>query len=114
MPYLKLQTNRQFDHATKSEIMQKLSSGVSEALGKSENYVMIVLESEKPMIFAGNNSPAAFLELKSLGLPEDQTPQFSATLCELVEQAVGVSKDRIYIEFAGPARHMWGWNSKTF
>lgn len=114
MPYLKLQTNQEIDQEATTEIMQTLSRGVSEALGKSESYVMIALESGKPMFFAGNDAPAAYVELKSLGLPEDQTTRFSETLCSLIEQAIAVSKDRIYIEFAGPARHMWGWNGKTF
>ena len=114
MPYLKLQTNKPLDPQAVPTIMHALSKGVSAALGKSENYIMIALESGKPMLFAGNDGPTAFVELKSLGLPEDQTARFSETLCGLIEQETGISKERIYIEFAGPARHMWGWNGTTF
>jgi phenylpyruvate tautomerase len=114
MPYLKLQTNQAIDDQAMPGILAALSKGIAEALGKSENYVMITLESAKPMFFAGNDAPAAFVELKSLGLPEERTAQFSKQLCSLIESQTGISKERIYIEFAAPARHMWGWNGRTF
>jgi len=114
MPYLKLQTNQTIDQQAMPGILAALSKGVSEALGKSENYVMITLESATPMIFAGNDAPAAFVELKSLGLPEEQTQQFSERLCSLVESQTDISRERVYIEFASPARHMWGWNGRIF
>lgn len=114
MPYLNIQTNRQIGAEKTETLLKTLSQGVAEILGKSENYVMIALESGKPMIFAGNDTPCAYIELKSLGLPEDETARFSTSLCELIEHQTSVSKDRIYIEFANPERHMWGWNGKTF
>lgn len=114
MPYLKLETNQQISPDSNQQHLKALSQGVAEMLGKSENYVMITLESAQPMFFAGNDQPTAFVELKSLGLPEEQTASFSSTLCQLIETQMGISKERIYIEFSGPARHMWGWNGKTF
>ena len=114
MPYLNIQTNHQIDVEETQTLLKSLSQSVAKILGKSENYVMIALESGKPMIFAGNDAPNAYVELKSLGLPENETAHFSASLCELIEHQTGISKDRIYIEFANPERHMWGWNGKTF
>jgi len=114
MPYLKLETNQIISPESCQQQLQKLSKSVAEILGKSEDYVMISLESAKPMFFAGSSNPTAFVELKSLGLPEEQTATFSKVLCTLIEAQMGIKADRIYIEFNGPARHMWGWNGKTF
>lgn len=114
MPYLTLQTNQGIDANDMPAVLDAPSKGVAAALGKSENYVMIALDSAKPMFFAGNDAPAAYVELKSLGLPEDQTARFSEQLCSLVEAQIGVRRERIYIDFDAPARHMWGWNGKTF
>jgi len=114
MPYLKLHTSQTIEAQAESKILTALSQGVAEILGKSENYVMIALESGKPMRFAGDSAPCAYVELKSLGLPEDQTSRFSSSLCRLIEAETGVSQARIYIEFASPARQMWGWNGQTF
>lgn len=114
MPYFKLQTNQPIEPQAEPAILKALSRGVAEALGKSEHYVMVALDAAKPMFFAGNDTPAAYVELKSLGLPEDRTTALSERLCGLIEEQIGVGKERIYIEFAAPARHMWGWNGRTF
>jgi phenylpyruvate tautomerase PptA (4-oxalocrotonate tautomerase family) len=114
MPYLNIQTNREFDAATAAQLMQHASKTVSEGLGKSENYVMVALPPPVPMMFAGNDEPAAYLELKSIGLPQETTGSLSSELCSLVNKHLGIPQERIYIEFANAERTMWGWNGRTF
>jgi phenylpyruvate tautomerase PptA (4-oxalocrotonate tautomerase family) len=114
MPYLKIQTNRPLDSAAENNLMQKASSAVADALGKPEKYVLIEISSGKPMLFAGSNAPLAYLELKSIGLPESETSRLSQTLCDMISQELGIQADRVYIEFANAERHMWGWNNGTF
>ena len=114
MPYLNIQTNVHVGDGAKSQALASLSKTTAEALGKPESYVMVALEDSVPMYFAGNDDPTAYLELKSLGLPEDKTADLSAALCRTIEEELGISHQRIYIEFSGPARHMWGWNGGTF
>jgi len=112
MPLLTIKTNTKIDSA--ADLALTASKTVAEILGKPESYVMINIVPEQTLIFAGNDEPAALLELKSLGLPESSTAGFSKTLCELVNRQLGINKDRIYIEFSNPERHMWGWNGATF
>ena len=114
MPYLKIQTNVGVPEAERETMLLELSGTVAEALGKSERYVMVALESGIPMTFAGQGTPCAYLELKSIGLPADQTPRLAGTLCAAVGEALKVPPDRIYIEFSDAPRHMWGWNGDTF
>ena len=114
MPFLKIQTNITLEPATEQTLLKQLSETVANEIGKSEAYVMIALEANCSMFFAGNNAPTAYLELKSLGLPEETTPSLSAALCESVTRILSIPGDRIYIEFASPPRHMWGWNGSTF
>lgn len=75
---------------------------------------MVILEPTPSMCFAGDIAPLAYLELKSLGLPEAQTPELSAALCGLLQDTVGIPPDRVYIEFASPPRHLFGFNASTF
>ena len=72
---------------------------------------MVKIESNPDMIFAGSNDACAHLYLKSLGLPEDSTAEYSQILCGFMEQHFGVSPGRTYIEFVSPPRHMFGWNN---
>lgn len=114
MPYLKIQTNSPISDSDSSELIKKASKIVAEELGKPENYVMVALEPPVPMLFAGSDAPCLYMELKSIGLSESQTPKLSSALSSLASEQLGINADRIYIEFADAPRKMWGWNGATF
>jgi len=112
MPVLNLHTNLSI--ADKNGMLTKASSLVAEALGKPEGYVMIRLSDGESMSFAGTTEPLAYVELKSLGLPVEETTALSDTICGFVEEHLNIDPARIYIEFASPEREMFGWNRATF
>ena len=114
MPLLSVETNALVSEEQQRSFIKAASQTVAEILGKPESYVMVKLTQNQNMLFAGNDDALAHLKLKSLGLPEDKTQQYSASLCEIVNQHLNVNTDRIYIEFSNPPRHMWGWNKTTF
>ena len=114
MPYLRIQTNQSLHAEGRASLVTQASRTVAESLAKPEQYVMVAVEDGTPMLFAGSDAPAAYLELKSIGLPESRTTELSRALCELVQTEIGVSQDRVYIEFADAPRSMWGWNGATF
>jgi phenylpyruvate tautomerase PptA (4-oxalocrotonate tautomerase family) len=114
MPLLRLTTNKPLPDAQQQSITKVLSSSVASMLGKPESYVMVIVQHNAAMLFAGTDEPSAYLELKSLGLPEVKTAEYSATLCKLLYEQLAIDSNRIYIEFASPPRHFWGWNSTTF
>jgi len=114
MPLLRIQTNQDFDPGNRQAILSKASRMVAEQLSKPEQYVMVSLEPNPGMLFAGSGEPLAFLELKSIGLPESRTGELSQALCRLMEQELGIPQDRVYVEFSDAPRKMWGWNGGTF
>ena len=114
MPLLKIQTNVAVEAHRGDQLMKTASEQVATLLGKPEGLVMVVLETDVQMLFGGTPEPLAYLELKSIGLPQQQTGELSAQLCRLVSGELAVPAERVYIEFADAARSMWGWNGKTF
>ena len=112
MPLLVLTTNTTIDDC--QHIAQQASKLTAEILGKPESYVMVKIQPGQALIFAGTDEPAAHVKLKSLGLPENNTADFSSKICSLINSELNINSARIYIEFASPERHMWGWNGKTF
>ncbi len=114
MPYLLIQTNRDLSREQQMNLATQGSRLVSRELGKPESYVMVAVEAGKSMTFAGSVDDCAYLELKSLGLPEEKSQQLSASLCEFIEQQIQVPPSRVYIELSNPPRHLWGWNRSTF
>lgn len=114
MPMLKIQTNTPVAEENRKALASLASATVAELLGKPERYVMVSIEENPSMLFGGSDAPLAYLELKSIGLPDSQTSKFSARLANLLEEQLGLPADRVYIEFADAARNMWGWNGGTF
>ncbi|MGD9000474.1 MAG: phenylpyruvate tautomerase MIF-related protein [Granulosicoccaceae bacterium] len=114
MPYLAVKTNISISDDDKKALLATLSSVAAEELGKPERYVMVLVEDNAAMLFAGSDAPLAYLEMKSIGLPEAITPDLSTALCNVVHKQLGINKDRVYIEFSDAPRKMWGWDGKTF
>lgn len=114
MPLLKIQTNVDIPEEAKISLLHDASAKVAAILGKPERYVMVLLETNPHMLFAGDNSPLAYLEMKSIGLPSDRTSAISDGLSNLINQHLSIPSDRIYTEFSNAERHMWGWSGGTF
>ncbi|MES9945845.1 MAG: phenylpyruvate tautomerase MIF-related protein [Candidatus Thiodiazotropha sp.] len=114
MPLLKITTNQPLDQDQADALLKHASETVAAVLGKPEKYVMISIHHNPHMLFAGTSEVLAYLELKSIGLPDDQTRQISQALCQLMQQQLAVPAARVYIEFSAAERHQWGWNSSTF
>lgn len=114
MPLLSIRTNVALPPGQRETLLARASRRVAEILDKPELYVMVSLEDDRPMLFGGSAAPLAYLELKSIGLPKDETPDLSEALCSLVEDEIGVPPERVYIEFSDADPTLWGWNGDTF
>jgi len=114
MPLLRIETNVSLDTSNAEALVAQASQAVAGGLGKPERYVMVTLQSDTPMAMAGTAEPAAFLDLRSIGLPDGKTEPLSKALCQLMESAIGIPPDRVYINFADVSRSNWGWNGGTF
>jgi phenylpyruvate tautomerase PptA (4-oxalocrotonate tautomerase family) len=114
MPLLKIQTNVNVPDSKRDALLKKVSRTVAQQLGKPEQYMMVSLESERPMVFAGTSEPAAFMDLRAIGLPAGKTGQLAALLCDLAKAELGVATERVYVNFADVPANLWGWNGETF
>ncbi len=85
-----------------------------QTLGKPEDFMMVSLEETRPLIMGGDSGPAAFLDLRSIGLPEGAQEELSRKLCDLLAISTNLPPDRVYINFQDVKREDWAWNSKTF
>ncbi|CAG1770028.1 phenylpyruvate tautomerase [uncultured bacterium] len=114
MPYLKIQINRGIEPEKSKALLASASQKIANELGKPERYVMVELTANPAMLFGGTDEPAAYVELKSIGLPAGQIKALSKVLSSLLEDSVGIAPSRIYIEFTDVKGSCWGWNGSTF
>ncbi len=114
MPCLQIKTNQSLTKDEQLDCCRAVSAKTAALLAKPESYVMTLLETDVSMTMAGTADAAAYVELKSINLPEQQTTELSAELCQFIGSQLKVDSKRIYIEFSNAQRHLWGWDEKTF
>lgn len=114
MPYLKIQTNLPLTEKAEEIVLKSASALVARELEKPEAFVMVALQPDTPMLFAGTDAPVAFLELKAIGLPALKTKSLSAVLCQMIQEHLGIAKERVYVKFHDVNHSMWGWKGDVF
>lgn len=114
MPYLKLKTNQTISQEQSPELLAELSQLLAKTIGKPERYVMVELDADRDMIFSASNEPLAYLECKSIGLSSSQASSLSVSISQVLNKALNIPVDRIYIEFSNCPAEFWGWNGSTF
>lgn len=114
MPYFKIETSRDMDSVGVKTLCRDGSRFLSELLGKPEQVIMTAVVPGVEMRFNGSDAPAAYVEIKSIGLKPAQCPACAKAVCDFLETAIGVPADRTYIDFHDIDGKMFGWNRKTF
>ena len=112
MPCLKIKTNHRV--SSQNDFMAKAAQAVCSILKKPERVMMVTLEDEVGILFAGNRKPAVYMELKGIGLDDALTAELSAALCALVAEILNIPGERVYVVFEDVQAKMWGVNGTTF
>jgi phenylpyruvate tautomerase len=96
-------------------LLADLSKLLAARFHKPERWVMTCLCPDLAMTFGGDPAPAAFVAVKNVGkMTADDTSGLSAALCDRLSAALGIARDRIYVEFTDAVGYLWGWNGETF
>ena len=95
-----------------TKFLNQISNELANLTGKPQSYVMVILEPNCKIIFAGEIKPACFIEVKSIGAinPPLMTESFSRIVSDLLK----IPMNRIYIAFEDVKASQWGFNGKTF
>ena len=111
MPYLSITTNVALSSEAETAWIAGVSKIVAAQLGKPEAYVMVSLQ-KAPMRFAGSTEPAAFMDLKSIGLPHD-CERLAKTLADTAG-CHGVPSQRVYLTCTDVPAPRWAQGGETF
>jgi len=114
MPLLKIQTNVEVSTDDADRLLHALTELVVVKLNKPIEYVQVLLDPNRALHFAGTDQPNAYVELRALGLAEDQAKPLSAAICQLLKERLNIPGERVFINFFDVPRALWGWNGSTF
>ena len=113
MPYLSIQTNRVLPDEKQTELLGAALKIVATQLGKPESYVMVSFAPAVRMTYAGEESPTAFLELRSIGIPDLKRNSLSSALTDLVARNCEIKPDRIFVVLVDVNARFWSLNGAT-
>ena len=113
MPYLSITTNTPLSQDAEVALAAAASKSLAAEMGKPEAYVMVSVHPVRTLCFGGSDAPAAFLDLRSIGLP-DKLNTLASALTELVAQHGHIAGNRVFINFTDISPAHWAHNGGTF
>ena len=114
MPLLKLETTVVLSEDKRKALLASLSKAVAGTIGKPEQYVMVTI-GQAAILMSGKPGDAAFVDIRSIGgLNDDVNRKLSQQVCKLLSNSLGISPDRVYLNFTDVDAGKWGWNGSTF
>ena len=114
MPLLKVETSVVIPEEKRKALLASLSKAVAGTIGKREQYVMVTF-GQAAMLMSGKPGDAAFLDIRSIGgLSSEVNRKLSQQVCKLLSDSLGISSDRVYLNFTEVEAGNWGWNGSTF
>lgn len=114
MPYFSVQTSHALDDTAAAGLARRASAFAAELLGKPEAYVMTAVTPGTVMTFAGSDAPTAFIEVRSIGLPEDRCSEFAEAISRFIQTELDIDPGRVFIDLRDLPRTRFAWNGKTF
>lgn len=114
MPYIKTTVSKKIDSDVKAELKKEYGKLIEIFPGKTESWLMLSFFDDVDMAFKGSSDKEyAFVEVSIFGGASDSSfDRFTASLCELLNKKLGISKDCIYVKYEESTR--WGWNGNNF
>ncbi|KAM3622864.1 uncharacterized protein V6R79_004134 [Siganus canaliculatus] len=109
MPFVALETNLPASSFSE-DFVKKLSSCAAASLGKPEDRMNVVVKPALPMLIAGSCSPCVMLSVSAISVTDtaDKNKEHSAKLFEFLTRELGLTEDRVVIQFHALQPHQVG------
>ena len=99
MPHIQVNATCPIDKAQEKALVDQLGDAISLLPGMKKDYLMIRLEDQCRLFFGGTGD-CAFVEIDRFGtIPEDASQALTARISDIVEQVLGISRDRTYLKY---------------
>ncbi len=113
MPYIETKTNLNITKQQENELKTAFGKAIELIPGKSERWLMLSFSDNERMWLAGDDAPAAMLEVEIFGSASDSAyDALTAELTSTVSNILGISGSRVYVKYEEIAH--WGWNGSNF
>jgi phenylpyruvate tautomerase len=114
MPYLSIQTNVGIEEEEQRRLLSQAAEIVATTLNKPVEYVMVAWTPASNMTFDRDPNGAAFLDLRSIGIPEASRQQLPGALAKCVSEHLRINAERVFLVMTDVPGKYWGAGEQTF
>lgn len=114
MPYINAKISKSLTPEKEVELKAALGRAITAIPGKTEAYLMVCLEPDAKIWFAGENDrPMAFVDVRILGHAKPEAfSAMTAAICREFEAVLDIKPADVYVTYAEVEN--WGWNGRNF
>jgi phenylpyruvate tautomerase len=109
MPFVRVVHNAGSDKT--EALASAISKATASALGKPEMYVCIDCVFNEKLLFGGDNTGAAMIQVQSIG---GSCSKVCESLTTCTSSVLGIDASRIFVNFQNFSGSEWGMNGSTF
>lgn len=113
MPFIEIKTDKKITKELEAALVRDFGQAIETFSGKTEKYLMVNIEGECGMAFAGVIGDCCMVSVDLLGsaTPEAYEKMTKVT-CTLISRVLGIPEDRVYVKYS--EYETWGWNGINF
>lgn len=113
MPFIDVKTNLPVSAQQQETLKARLGQAIEAIPGKSEQWLMVRVEPECALWFAGTDEPAAMVDVSVYGgASAEAYDALTARICDLLDAVLSLEPSRVYVKYGETPN--WGWNGGNF
>lgn len=114
MPFINVKTTASADNAKCEAVKSALGKAIALIPGKSEQWLMVGIETGCKLWFAGDASAdSAYVTVAVLGkLSAGDSEKVTSEITRILGKELSIAPDRVYISYS--EHDKWGWNGSNF
>ncbi len=114
MPYINIQTSAKVSPEKAEAVKSALGAAIKIVPGKKERWLMVSIDDEKKMWFAGESSPdSAFVSVSVFGnISDSVADRLTEKICDIINENLGILSERIYVRYS--EHDKWGFDRANF
>ena len=113
MPFIDSKVTVALTDEQKDSLTKKIGAALT-IINKPEGFTLVGHKDNYTLYFGGEKlAKGAMISVQVFGEPKpEQTNEFTAEICRIYGEELGIPADKIYINYSGFTQ--WGWNGENF
>jgi len=110
MALIRFETNTHIPDDRGKIIVQNLTKAVARITGEPETEIRVEMAGNRRMRMAESDEPIAHVEIRNVEIAKDRARELTQAVCPVIEDALGILDNRIYIAVVSTRNSMWRVN----